>query len=125
MTNQKDTSSTQPVDGFFEGERLELLWRYVYQPDFVPLLKKYIGIKSGMHILDVGSGTGFLSRFLAKHTDDLTVVGLEYDEELIDIGQEMVAREGLTKRVEMRKGDAYALPFPDESFDLVASQTLL
>lgn len=125
MSNAKDPSIQNPVEGYFEGERLELMWRYVYRPEFIPLLKTYIGVESGMNILDIGCGTGFFSRFLAKHVKNLRIVGLERDEKLIDIGQDMVAREGLINDVEIMKGDAYKLPFPDETFDMVTSQTLL
>ena len=114
-----------PVTGFFEGERLELTWRYAYRPEFVPLLMGYLGARPGMRILDVGCGTGFLARLLARTLDDVQVVGLEADEKMLDHAHQLLAREGLTERVGLRRGDAYRLPFPDGTFDLVTSQTLL
>ncbi len=33
--HQKEQKAT-PVTGFFEGDRLELNWRYVYRPEFIP-----------------------------------------------------------------------------------------
>ena len=78
-----------------------------------------------MNILEVGCGTGFLSRLIAKKVDDVHIVGLEKDEKTLKLGEEMVDRERLTKRITLRKGDAYEIPFPDASFDLVTSQTVL
>lgn len=125
MGSEINSSSNDLEIKYFEGERLELLWRYAYSPEFIPLLLDYIGIKPGMHVLDVGCGSAFLSRLLAKHVDDIRVVGIEYDEELISIAQALVERDGLADKIEIRKGDAYDLPFPDETFDLVTSHTLL
>ena len=121
----ESTRRSAPVTGFFEGERLELTWRYAYRSEFVPLLMDYLGARPGMRILDVGCGTGFLARLLAQTLDDVQVVGLDADEKMLDLARQMLAREGLAGRVELRQGDAYQLPFPDETFDLVTSQTLL
>lgn len=125
MVEMKDSRSQVPGHDYFEGERLELLWRFVYRPEFIPLLKEYVGVKSGMKVLDSGCGTGFLSRILAKNVSELQVVGVDFDKKLLDIGREMKAREGLGSQIELRQGDAYKLPFPDESFDMTTSQTLL
>ena len=117
--------SPTPVTGFFEGERLELTWRYAYRPEFVPLLMDYLGARSGMCILDVGCGTGFLARLLARTLNAVQVVGIDADEKMLDLAHQLLEREGLAGQVELRQGDAYQLPFPDETFDLVTSQTLL
>jgi ubiquinone/menaquinone biosynthesis C-methylase UbiE len=122
--HQKEQKAT-PVTGFFEGDRLELNWRYVYRPEFIPLLMDYLGARPGMRILDVGCGSGFLSRLLARTLEDVHVVGLEADEKLLDLAHQMVEREGLTGQVELHQGDAYHLPFSDDSFDLVTSHTVL
>ena len=118
-------SSPQPATGYFEGERLELNWRFAYQPEFVPLLMHYLGAAPGLRILDVGCGSGFLARLLARTLAEVQVTGLDADQKLLDLGQEMLAREKLTAQVELQKGDAYHLPFPDATFDLATSQTLL
>ncbi len=114
-----------PVDGYFEGERLELSWRYAYRPEFIPLLLNYMGAKSGMRILDVGCGSGFLSRLLARELDDIAVTGIDFDTKLLTFAQELLAREELTATVALGQGDAYKLPFADQTFDLVTSHTFL
>ncbi len=124
-TKEKSGRSETPVTGFFEGERLELTWRYAYRPEFVPLLMEYLGAQAGMRILEVGCGTGFLARLLARTLEDVQVTGVEVDGQMLDLACQMLAREGLADRVALRQGDAYRLPFPDETFDLVTSHTLL
>jgi ubiquinone/menaquinone biosynthesis C-methylase UbiE len=123
MTN--DTPSRAPVTGFFEADSLEVFWRYAYRPEFVPLLLDYLGAQRGMDVLEVGCGTSFLTRLLARTLDDVHVVGVDPDPQMLNVGQRALEREGLVSRVRLVQGDAYALPFPDQAFDLVASQTVL
>lgn len=125
MTRNTQSQPPTPVTGYWEAESLELGWRHTYRPEFVPLLMDYLGAGPGMRILDVGCGTGFLARLLARTLDDVQVVGLDADEKMLDLARHMLEREGLTDRVELQQGDAYQLPFSDETFDLVTSQTLL
>ncbi len=125
MAKNSQSKTREIFTGYFEGERLELIWRYAYPEEFKPLLLNYLGAKPGMKILDSGCGTGFLTRLLAKNVVNAQVTGVDLDEKLLDLGREMLERETLTENVELRQGDAYNLPFPDEYFDLVTSQTLL
>lgn len=69
-------------------------------------------------ILDVGTGTGFISGILAELGHE--VVGLD-----ISSGMMGVAREKLGDRVEFVLGDAESLPFRDGSFDAVVCRHLL
>ena len=124
MTHGQQTQPREPVTDFFEGERQELTWRYAYRPEFVPLLMAYMGAQPGMHILEVGCGTGFLSRLLAQTLTDVRIVGLDPGEKALNLGRQLLERHHLTN-VELQYGAAYPIPFPDNTFDLVTSQTLL
>ena len=124
MARGQQSQPREPVASFFEGERQELRWRYAYRPEFVPLLMEYVGAQQGMHILEVGCGTGFLSRLLAQTLADVRVVGLEPNEKSLNLGHQLLERQKLTNVV-LQHGAAYPMPFPDEAFDLVTSQTLL
>jgi len=66
-------------------------------------------------VLDVGCGNGEFTRVLADETDG-DVVGCDADAALL---RENDAADSLVR------GDAYALPFADSSFDIVACQALL
>jgi ubiquinone/menaquinone biosynthesis C-methylase UbiE len=125
MTQPSDSKNQTDVTGFFDEESLELSWRYAYRSEFIPLLLDYLGARDGMNILDVGCGTSFLSRLLARHLDNVNIVGIDPDGELLDAAQGLLGREALSTEIQLGQGDAYRLPFPDETFDLVTSQTLL
>ena len=70
-------------------------------------------------ILDVGCGTGAGTLFFAREFPQARVRGLDISEEMIAAA---TAKVGLDPegRIAFKVGDAAALPYPDESFDLVA-----
>jgi ubiquinone/menaquinone biosynthesis C-methylase UbiE len=68
-------------------------------------------------LLDVACGTGRFLRFAAEAFPRLTLVGLDLSEAYLDEARMHVA----PYRAEFRHGKAEALPFADESFDLVTS----
>jgi SAM-dependent methyltransferase len=68
-------------------------------------------------VLDVGCGTGELTRVLAAESPG-TVVGVDADPDLLRVAREETG-------VPTVAGDATRLPFSDDSFDLVVCQALL
>ena len=125
MVDETSTPSQDAASGYFEGERLELIWRHAYRPEFVPLLIEYLGVSSGSEVLDVGCGTGFLSRLLARSVPGAHITGIDTDDAALETGREMVALEKLEGLVELVSGSAFELPFASGHFDAVTSQTLL
>lgn len=72
-------------------------------------------------VVDVGSGLGGPARYLAR-AHRCQVVGVDLTQELCDVATDLTRRAGLSDRVEIRQGDALALPFPDDSFDVAWTQ---
>jgi ubiquinone/menaquinone biosynthesis C-methylase UbiE len=70
-------------------------------------------------VLEVGCGTGAIAEALAARTDTTEVIGIDPSPQFIEI-----ARSRLTG-AEFRLGDALALDFDDESFDVVVFHTVL
>jgi len=67
-------------------------------------------------LLDIGSGLGGPSRYLAANYG-CRVIGIDITEEYCRLASVLAARMGLEGRVEYRHGDARVLLFPDETFD--------
>ena len=84
-------------------------------------LAKLLGLESADRVLDVGSGIGGPSRYLA-HTFACTVVGLDLTPEFCSVARVLAERTRLGHRVSYRQGNALDMPFQDESFDVVWSQ---
>ena len=75
------------------------------------------GVAAGEEVLDVACGTGNAAIRAAQAGG--RVVGLDLTPELLDSGRRLAAEAGVA--VDWVEGDVEALPFPDESFDVVLS----
>mgnify|MGYP001233459492 CR=1 FL=1 len=89
---------------------------------------KTAGIKPGMHVLEVGCGSGAYTTFVAR------AVGPEGKVEALDIQPAMLAQleKKLTKpafqdidNITLHQANAYQLPFGDQELDLVYLITVL
>ena len=80
--------------------------------------------KAPLRVLDVGCGAGFLSNALAQNSPGgrkLEVHGLDISKDSLRVA----AAHDPTASVQYVHGDAYKLPFPDRSFDVVTSMDFL
>jgi SAM-dependent methyltransferase len=75
------------------------------------------------HVIDIGSGLGGPSRYLAA-TYGCRVSGVDLTEEFVAVATELTRRTGLAARVDFRVGSALELPFADASFDLGWTQNV-
>lgn len=73
-------------------------------------------------VLDVGCGTGVLTRVLAGWPNVVSVVGVDPARSLLEKAR--VAAAGLPN-VTFREGDGRALPFEDAMFDIVTSDSMI
>ena len=81
-------------------------------------------VRSTSRILDCGCGPGSITVGLAQWAPEGQTVGIDIGAEQLD-GARALARDLGVKNVTFRQGDIFALPFEDESFDVVFSQTVL
>lgn len=70
-------------------------------------------------ILDVATGTGDLAVALARRSPAARVTGIDLSEGMLAVGREKIAKAGLDDRITLMQADCLALPFPDNSFDVV------
>jgi SAM-dependent methyltransferase len=99
-----------PVDEFHGGQR----------PATVRLAE-LAGFTGTERVLDVGSGLGGPSRYLAWHYG-CRVSGVDLTAEFVRVAEMLTRLTGLVDKADYRQGNALDLPFEDESFDVVWSQ---
>jgi demethylmenaquinone methyltransferase/2-methoxy-6-polyprenyl-1,4-benzoquinol methylase len=70
---------------------------------------------AGSRVIDVATGTGDVAIAIARHFGDATVVGIDPSPGMLEVAREKLGT--LAERIELARGDAQALPFPDAAFD--------
>lgn len=88
----------------------------------VALLRE-AGLRPGERVLDVGAGIGGPARTMARHFG-AEVTALDPTVRFAELAQELNRRCGLKERISVVQGEAAALPFPDQSFDLLVTQAV-
>ena len=99
-----------PVDEFHGGQRPATI-----------RLAELVSFTGSERVLDVGSGLGGPSRYLAWRYG-CPVSGVDLTAEFVRIAEMLTQMTGLVGRVDYRQGNALDLPFEDASFDVVWSQ---
>jgi ubiquinone/menaquinone biosynthesis C-methylase UbiE len=82
-----------------------------------------MGVRKG-RVLDVGTGSGRIAIRLARLNPDLELEGIDLSNSMLDLARRNAARDGISN-VTFSPGDAKAIPFPDDTFDLVICHQLL
>jgi len=77
-----------------------------------------VELQSRHVLLDVGSGLGGTSRYLAN-IFGCQVIGMDLTAEYCRVAEMLSSRVGLSDRTAFRQGSALELPFPDGHFDVV------
>lgn len=78
----------------------------------------------GQRVLDVGSGPGTITLDVARAVAPGEVVGIDSSAAVVERASGLAADEGV-ENVRFATGDAYALDFEDDSFDVVHAHQLL
>lgn len=110
-----------PIESFKAAQRQG--WAHfipleVWTTPTAALLVKHAGIQPGQKVLDVGCGTGVVAITAARKGAQVT--GLDLTPELLVRARENAATAAVS--IDWHEGDAEALPFPDNTFDVVVSQ---
>lgn len=101
--------------------------RYYMMPEYKYFVRKILkkGIRSGK-VLDIGTGSGRLAIELAKVKDcHFDIVALDISENMIKKARENARHYGVENKIKFLVSTAAALPFPDNTFDLVISYASL
>ncbi|MEJ2591895.1 MAG: methyltransferase domain-containing protein [Candidatus Thiodiazotropha sp.] len=96
---------------------------------FSRLFHKYVGrleLPDDAKVLEVGCGTGAMSRFLAQREEFKgQVIGVDQSSSFIEAANRLAHGEKLGERIGFSIGDAHCLDFPAGHFDVVIAHTLI
>ncbi len=64
-------------------------------------------------VMDMATGTGDLAIAMARRIKDVRILGIDLSEEMLAVARQKIEREGVSDRIEVKKGDAENLTFVD------------
>jgi len=74
-------------------------------------------LSPGARVLDLATGTGDLAILVASMHPDVSIVGVDPSEKMLEVGRRKLRENGLDQRISLEVGDAQALAFPDRTFE--------
>ena len=93
----------------------------IFQHYYDVMAMDIVRYRSEGTLLDVGTGPGKLLMKLHQHSLDLTLTGIDVSSSMVIKARKNLCKAGLSGKIDVKTGNAAALPFPDSSFDLVVS----
>jgi SAM-dependent methyltransferase len=107
----------KPLEAQFD--RLAPSWEQRITPEGVRALERALDdVPPPTRVLDIGSGTGAATFLSARRFPEAEVVGIDLSERMVEQARAKTPPE-LAERVRFEVADASALPFGDDTFDLV------
>ena len=83
-----------------------------------------LGANSG-HYLDVGTGPAQIPILLTKQCPNIQITAIDLSKEMLKIAKRHVEDANLTNRITLERIDAKTLPYPDNSFDGLISNSIV
>ena len=83
-----------------------------------------LGASTG-HFLDVGTGPAQIPILLAQRCPNIRITAIDLSEEMLKIAKRHVTNAGLTDRITLERVDAKTLPYPDNTFDGLISNSIV
>jgi len=80
---------------------------------------------SPLKILDLGAGTAQIPIELASRVSYVRITAVDAAQSMLALADKNIAATGLIDRIDLVLADAKQLPFPDASFDVVISNSIL
>lgn len=87
-------------------------------------LIRRLGIDEETHVLDVGSGAGGPTIYIASKTR-CRVSGIEINDVGVEVSKKLAKNSSLEEITEFYLGDAMNMPFEDDTFDLAISLNVM
>jgi len=104
---------------------------YLLKQDRAADVSDILKLEGNEYVLDVGCGLGKMTIGIAKHLKDGKIVGIDIWNKIEIPGSspekayKNAEIEGVQEKVEFKYGNVLEIPFPDETFDLVTSSSVL
>jgi len=76
-------------------------------------------------LLDVGTGTARIPILIVQRRPALHIWAIDLSENMLKVGKKNVQEAGVSQNVKLKKVDAKTLPYPENHFDMVVSNSIV
>ena len=77
------------------------------------------------HVLDAGTGTARIPILISQMRPQWKVTAIDFSKNMLLVGAENVEAAGLQQHIQLEWVDAKQMPYPDQHFDLVISNSIV
>ena len=96
------------------------LFAGTFEKKYRDIVLKYLNIKAGEQVLEIGYGTGQSLKQMAKLVGETGKInGLDISFGMLKVAEKRLKKVDLLNRVELKCGDAVSLPYQVDKFDAV------
>ena len=108
-----------------EGNAPQLYEQYVVPMSARPIVElmfEHVSLPEGARILDAACGTGIVTRVAVERFSNIaSIVGIDLNAGMLEVARANTPTTDIP--IAWREGDVCALPFPDDSFNIVLCST--
>ena len=120
-----EKSIRETKNGFEESfEKGDFYNKQTQDEQQLKAILKFLPIKSGMKILDLGTGSGYLAFAIAQRYPNVSVIGLDIVEKALEQNMQRAKKENIDNLTFTTYG-GIDFPFADCEFDMVVSRYAL
>jgi len=113
-------SKNEAEKAYTKMSRTYDLFAGTFEARYSDMALKYLDIKTGEHVLEIGFGTGCNLSKMAKSVGDTgKIYGIDLSSGMLGVAEKRLSRTGLLDRVELICGDAAKIPYDSGNFDAV------
>jgi SAM-dependent methyltransferase len=127
MRNQKQIASketSKPESYYFALQSSWGLTKHMGGLEATKELIELCHVNKNSYVLDVGCGVGITACYIAKEYG-CKLIAIDISEEMIKRAEKRAKRKGVEDKVKFKVADAQALPFEDNLFDAVISESTI
>ena len=113
-------SKTEAKDAYNKISKFYDYTEGIFEKKYTDMALKYLDIKQGEIVLEIGFGTGNALIKMAEYVGNIgTVYGIDISPKMVEIANRKIKNKLLSDRIKLTCGDAIRLPYPDEKFNVV------
>lgn len=76
-------------------------------------------------VLDAGTGPARIPVLMSQRRPEWRIIGIDLSENMLKLGERHIQEAGLGDRIQLQQVDAKQMPFEDNRFDLVVSNSIV